>query len=145
MNSDHLHEVYLSLGTNLGNRRRNLHNAIRLIGKLVGSVVRSSSFIETEPWGFESAHKFLNAAVCVQTALTPRQLLSVTQDIERMMGRTRKSTPGNYHDRIIDIDILYYDDITVSDPDLVIPHPLIGERDFVKIPLSEIRDSQTHR
>lgn len=140
MNSDHLHEVYLSLGTNLGNRRRNLHNAIRLIGKLVGSVVSSSSFIETEPWGFESAHKFLNAAVCVQTALTPRQLLSVTQDIERMMGRTRKSTPGNYHDRIIDIDILYYDDITVSEPDLVIPHPLISERDFVKIPLSEIRN-----
>ncbi len=140
MNPDHLHEVYLSLGTNLGNRRRNLHNAIRLIGKMVGSVVRSSSFVETEPWGFESANKFLNAAVCVQTMLTPRQLLRVTQDIERMMGRTQKSTPGNYHDRIIDIDILYYDDISVSEPDLVIPHPLIDERDFVKIPLSEIRN-----
>ena len=123
-----MHEVYLSLGTNLGNRRRNLHNAIRLLEKNVGSVVLRSSFVETEPWGFASSHRFLNAAVKVVTELSPHELLSATQQIERAMGRTQKSV-----------------DITIADPDLVIPHPLIGERDFVKIPLSEIRDSQTHR
>ena len=140
-----MHEVYLSLGTNLGNRRRNLHNAIRLLEKNVGSVVLRSSFVETEPWGFASSHRFLNAAVKVVTELSPHELLIATQQIERAMGRTQKSVDGHYHDRIIDIDILYYDDITIADPDLVIPHPLIGERDFVKIPLAEIRDSQTHR
>ncbi|MBP1540346.1 MAG: 2-amino-4-hydroxy-6-hydroxymethyldihydropteridine diphosphokinase [Prevotella sp.] len=140
-----MHEVYLSLGTNLGNRRRNLRNAIRLLEKNVGSVVLRSSFVETEPWGFASSHRFLNAAVKVVTELSPHELLSATQQIERAMGRTQKSVDGHYHDRIIDIDILYYDDITIADPDLVIPHPLIGERDFVKIPLSEIRDPQTHR
>ena len=128
-----------------GNRRRNLHNAIRLLEKNVGSVVLRSSFVETEPWGFASSHRFLNAAVKVVTELSPHELLSATQQIERAMGRTQKSVDGHYHDRIIDIDILYYDDITIADPDLVIPHPLIGERDFVKIPLAEIRDSQTHR
>ena len=140
-----MHEVYLSLGTNLGNRRRNLHNAIRLLEKNVGSVVLRSSFVETEPWGFASSHRFLNAAVKVVTELSPHELLSATQQIERAMGRTQKSVDGRYHDRIIDIDILYYDDITIADPDLVIPHPLIGERDFVKIPLAEIRDPQSHR
>ena len=140
-----MHEVYLSLGTNLGNRRRNLHNAIRLLEKNVGSVVLRSSFVETEPWGFASSHRFLNAAVKVVTELSPHALLSATQQIERAMGRTQKSVDGHYHDRIIDIDILYYDDITIADPDLVIPHPLIGERDFVTIPLSEIRDPQSHR
>ena len=138
------HEVYLGLGTNLGDRERNLQEAVRLIGERVGAVVRQSSVIETEPWGFQSPNRFLNAAVCVETDKTPREVLRLTQQIERDMGRTSKSTV-NYTDRLIDIDILLYDDLRVDEPDLVIPHPLISQRDFVMRPLSEIMDQESKR
>ena len=133
-----MHTVYLSLGSNLGNRKRLLREAIALISSDVGCVECESSFIETEPWGFSSPNKFLNCCVKVVTALAPRQLLEATQRIERELGRTMKSEDGVYHDRVIDIDILLYDDITVDEPDLKIPHPLMGERDFVMVPLREI-------
>ena len=133
-----MHTVYLSLGSNLGNRKRLLREAIALVGSDVGCVERESSFIETEPWGFSSPNKFLNCCVKVVTALAPRQLLEATQRIERELGRTMKSEDGVYHDRVIDIDILLYDDIAVDEPDLKIPHPLMGERDFVMVPLREI-------
>lgn len=109
-----------------------------MIGEHVGNVVRQSSFLETEPWGFASKHKFLNACICVETTLTPRQLLQVTQQIERQMGRCQKSENRVYHDRLIDIDILLYDNLTIDEPDLKIPHPLMHERDFVMRPLREI-------
>ena len=133
-----MHKVYLSLGTNLGNRKRHIREAIEKIGELIGDVVRQSALYETKPWGFSSPNDFINACVMVETALSPRQLLEMTQRIEREMGRMGKSVNGEYHDRIIDIDILLYDDLTVSDPDLVIPHPLMEERDFVMTPLREI-------
>lgn len=101
-------------------------------------MVRQSSFVQTEPWGFRSDNLFLNACVCVETQLSPRHLLLETQRIERLLGRSRKTTDGRYHDRPIDIDILLYDDITLNEPDLRIPHPLMHERDFVMIPLREI-------
>ena len=117
-----MHTVYLSLGSNLGDRRALLEQAIHLLGQRVGVVEATSSFIETEPWGFESEHPFLNAAVRLSTTLTPFELLLTTQQIEREMGRTTKSTPATvpgafasgasslprYHDRPIDIDILLY-------------------------------------
>ena len=134
------HYVYLGLGSNLGDKRENLACAIRLIGERVGKVLRVSSFIETEPWGFESDNAFVNAAVLCETNLTPRQVLRATQKIERELGRTHKSVAGHYADRLIDIDILLYDDLRVDEPDLQIPHPLMHERDFVMIPLGEIRD-----
>ena len=139
------HQVYLGLGSNLGDCSRNLKRAIRLIGERVGTVVRQSSFIETEPWGFESENKFLNAVVLCETERTPREVLLLTQQIERDMGRKKKLTANsqkltaNYKDRPIDIDILLYDDLTVDEPDLKIPHPLMHERDFVMIPLEEVR------
>lgn len=133
-----MHKVYLSLGTNLGNRKRHIREAIEKIGELIGDVVRLSALYETKPWGFSSPNDFINACVMVETALSPRQLLEMTQRIEREMGRMGKSVNGEYHDRIIDIDILLYDDLTVSEPDLVIPHPLMEERDFVMTPLKEI-------
>lgn len=133
-----MNEVYLGLGSNLGDRCGNINRAVALIGRRVGTVTRVSSLIETEPWGFSSDNTFVNAAVCVETLLTPRQVLEATQTIEREMGRTAKSTNGQYHDRVIDIDILMYDDIHVDEPDLKIPHPLMNERDFVMRPLSEI-------
>lgn len=130
--------VYLSLGSNLGNRRRIVKDAIQMIGQKVGPVLRQSSLIETDPWGFESPNKFINACVCCHTVLSPRELLQATQQIEKVMGRTGKSTNGEYHDRIIDIDILLYNDVHIDEPDLKIPHPLMKERDFVMKPLSEI-------
>ncbi len=141
------HQVYLGLGSNLGDCRRNLERAIRLIGNRVGQVTRRSSFIETEPWGFESENRFLNAVILCETTKTPREVLLLTQQIERDMGR-RKVVGGGltvdgqriYSDRIVDIDILLYDDLTVDEPDLKIPHPLMHQRDFVMIPLNEIKN-----
>ena len=138
-----VHQVYLGIGSNLGNRRAMLRQAIRLIGERVGEVTRQSTFIETEPWGFESANKFLNAVILCETDMTPREVLEATQQIERDMGRRkivhRTSSNRTYTDRPIDIDILLYDDLTVDEPDLMIPHPLMEQRDFVMIPLKEIR------
>lgn len=135
-----MHTVYLALGTNLGNRKAIMREAIDNIGKKVGTVMRQSSFYETEPWGFESPNLFLNACICVSTKLAPRQLLEVTQDIERDMGRIEKTVGLQYVDRIIDIDILLYDDLHINEPDLVIPHPLMEEREFVMKPLLEIKE-----
>ena len=152
MRSEELHRVYLGLGSNLGDREEHIRKAIAQIGEKVGLVIRQSSLIETEPWGFESANKFLNGVILVETSLTPRQLLKATQKIERELGKRRKHatrrSPLNsqfsilnsqFKDRPIDIDILLYDDLTVDEPDLKIPHPLMHERDFVMIPLNEIK------
>lgn len=132
------HTVFLSLGTNLGDKEHNLHQAISEIQMRIGAIKAQSAFLQTAPWGFESQNSFLNAAVRVETDLSPFAVLRTTQDIERHMGRTHKSVGGIYHDRIIDIDILLYDDLHLSTPELTIPHPHINERDFVLIPLSQI-------
>ena len=134
-----IHQVFIGLGSNLGDKVWNLQETIRLISERVGAVVRQSSFLETEPWGFESENTFVNAVICCETEKTPREVLVLTQQIEREMGRTRKSSSGGYSDRPIDIDILLYDNLTVDEPDLKIPHPLMYQRDFVMIPLEEIR------
>lgn len=134
------HKVYMSLGANLGDRKGNIKLAIKQISELIGPVVRQSALIETAPWGFNSANTFINAAVCSETSLSPREVLQATQGIERGLGRTTKSIDGQYHDRLIDIDILLYDDLHVNEPDLVIPHPHMNERQFVMQPLSEIID-----
>ena len=126
------------MGSNRGDKARNLQEAIRLIAEKVGTVVRQSSFIETEPWGFESDNTFVNAVICCETEKTPREVLLLTQQIERDMGRAHKSVSVGYADRIIDIDILLYDDLTVDEPDLKIPHPLMYQRDFVMRPLEEV-------
>lgn len=132
------HTVFLSLGTNLGDKEHNLHQAISEIQMRIGAIKAQSAFLQTAPWGFDSKNSFLNAAVRVETDLSPFAVLRTTQDIERHMGRTHKSVGGIYHDRIIDIDILLYDDLHLSTPELTIPHPHINERDFVLIPLSQI-------
>ena len=133
-----LHTVYLGLGSNIGNRKRNMRDAIQLLETAVGTVKRQSEMIETEPWGFCSPNRFINMCVCIETRLTPRQLLEATRTIEKKMGRTVKSDINGYADRIIDIDILLYDDLRIDEADLHIPHPLMHERDFVMIPLREI-------
>ena len=133
-----MHTIYLSLGTNLGSREDNLERALHLLQEQVGALLRRSSVHETTPWGFESAHMFLNLCVCMATSLSPLQLLATTKQIERQLGRTRKSAHGHYADRLIDIDILLYDDAHINEPGLVIPHPHMYEREFVMMPLNEI-------
>ncbi|MGN0233747.1 MAG: 2-amino-4-hydroxy-6-hydroxymethyldihydropteridine diphosphokinase [Bacteroidaceae bacterium] len=133
-----VHVLYLALGTNLGDRRANLLRALDMIGQRIGQVCRRSSFLQTEPWGFSSPNIFLNAACMVHTTLGPMQCLECTQQIEREMGRTRKSAEGVYADRVIDIDLLVYDDLHIVTPQLTLPHPLMMEREFVLRPLSEI-------
>ena len=135
-----MHKVYLSLGSNLGHKEDNIRKAIELIGLRVGLVARQSSLISPEPWGFESDNQFVNAAVLCHTELSPREVLRATQKIEREMGLKHKSVGGNYADRIIDIDILLYDELRVDEPDLQSPHPLMLKREFVMRPLREIRD-----
>ena len=135
--------AYLALGTNIGNKRRNMITAAALLAERVGDVLALSGFYETEPWGFRSDNTFLNAALQLETALLPLELLAATQAIELEMGRTHKSD-GTYHDRIIDIDILLYDDLVMQTPALTIPHPLMHERLFVMEPLSEIAPNVIH-
>lgn len=130
--------VYFSLGSNIGNRKRLIHEAIEELDKRVGKVLRQSSLMETEPWGFSSPNKFINACACCETTLSPHQVLEETQKIERDLGRTGKSVNGEYHDRVIDIDILLYGNEHIDEPDLKIPHPLMKEREFVMKPLREI-------
>lgn len=130
--------VYLGLGSNLGNKEQHITTAVKHLEQRVGKVRRLSSLLKTEPWGFTSPHSFVNAAVSIDTILTPHEVLEATQQIERDMGREQKSMNGEYHDRIIDIDILLYDDMEINEKDLTIPHPLMHQRDFVMIPLREI-------
>ena len=130
--------TYLSLGSNLGDRKQLLHTAINEIAERVGRVEAISSCIETEPVGFDSVHLFLNMAVRVTTELNPYELLKVLKQLERDLGRTRKSHDGIHYDRTIDIDILLYDNLEVNSEELQIPHPRMWERDFVMRPLKEI-------
>ena len=132
-------EIYLGLGSNLGDKCLHLRTAINEIEKRIGHVECQSAFVETEPWGFESDNTFVNAVVRVDTALSPLDLLKETQTIEREMGRSHKTVDGKYSDRIIDIDILLYGDAEINLPELVVPHPRMHERDFVMKPLEEVR------
>lgn len=135
--------LYLSLGTNMGDRPKNLSQAMELIAREVGTVVAASDVIETEPWGFDSGNAFLNMVAKVETELEPLQVLHTTQDIEKRLGRSEKSVNGVYHDRIIDIDLLMYDDLTMNTPQLTLPHPLMRQRPFVMEPLSQIAPELT--
>lgn len=136
--------LYLGLGSNLGDKEANLHAAVRLIKERIGELVSLSAFHASEPWGFASEHTFLNAVCAVQTRLQPRQVLEETQAIERELGRTHKSVDGMYSDRLIDIDILMYDNLVMETPELSIPHPLMCQRRFVMEPLAEIAPEVMH-
>lgn len=136
--------VYLGLGTNLGNKEANLRTAIYKLQERIGKQVSLSSFYETAPWGFESDHSFQNAAIGLETNLSPIEVLHITQEIEKELGRTKKSVNGSYSDRLIDIDILLYDNLVLQTPELTVPHPLMTERDFVMKPLIEIAGNAIH-
>ncbi|GAA6258891.1 2-amino-4-hydroxy-6-hydroxymethyldihydropteridine diphosphokinase [Bacteroides sp. f07] len=142
-------KVYIGLGTNLGDKEQNLRDAVQKIGEQIGKVVSLSAFYVTAPWGFASENSFLNAAACVETELSPLAVLLETQVIERELGRTKKSVNGEYSDRLIDIDLLLYENLVLSvtspsGAELNLPHPLMTERDFVMLPLAEIAPDVVH-
>jgi 2-amino-4-hydroxy-6-hydroxymethyldihydropteridine diphosphokinase len=138
------HKLYLSLGSNLGDRETNIRQALALIDERVGSVYRVSSCIETAPVGFSSPNKFINVVCLVHTMMSPMACLRETQKIEKELGRTQKSINPDgsltYKDRLIDIDLLTYDQLVLNTPELTLPHPRMHERDFVLIPLREIQE-----
>jgi 2-amino-4-hydroxy-6-hydroxymethyldihydropteridine diphosphokinase len=138
-------QVYLGLGTNIGNKAENLYKAIRFIEKRMGRIISSSAFYQTKPWGYVSDNTFLNSVVCVDTNILPLQILVIVQQIEAEMGRERDTTK-RYEDRVIDIDILFYDDLVYSDKNhtLSIPHPLVEKRRFVLEPMNEIAPDFVH-
>ena len=142
-------KVYVGLGTNLGDKEQNLKVAVQKIEEQIGKVVSLSAFYITAPWGFTSENSFLNAAACVETKLSPLEVLQETQMIEKELGRTQKSVNRMYSDRLIDIDLLLYEDlilsaVTPSGAELNLPHPLMTERDFVMKPLVEIAPELVH-
>lgn len=136
--------VYLSLGTNIGDKEQNLTRAIEALSLALGRCIAVSQFIGTEPWGFQSENSFFNCAAAFETELSPFELLDTTERIERELGRTAKSHGGNYSDRIIDIDILLYGSMTIESERLTIPHPLMHKRDFVLEPLAAIAPDAIH-
>ena len=136
------HRVYLSLGSNIGNKRKNLLEAIRKIGELENTeVVKSSTILETEPFGYLEQDNFLNTCLEVKTLMTAQEFLKEILQIELDMGRVREIKWGP---RIIDIDILFYDKEIIEEDNLAVPHPWICEREFVLDPLSEIAPNYIH-
>ena len=137
--------VYLGLGTNLGNKKENIELALKKIEKQIGDIISLSAFYVSQPLGFESDNLFLNCVVKVNTYLSPHDLLSTSQSIEKEMGRLKKSDSNGYTDRVIDIDILFYDNTIINDtPKLIIPHPSIPQRMFVLNPMAEIAPDLIH-
>lgn len=134
------HVIYLSLGSNLGDRLSNLQNAIVNLSPKV-QLVTQSSIYETEPWGYSDQPAFLNQVIKAETALDPIELLTFLKDVEVLMGRQETFRFGP---RLIDIDILFYDDLILETTNLTIPHPRIGERAFVLVPLAEIAPDLRH-
>ena len=135
-------KIYLGLGSNLGDREHNLKEAFARIEEHIGHVVKSSSVYETEPWGFNTRETFLNAVIEVGTELNPSAVLGAILMIETLLGRTRGEK--QYSSRVIDIDILLYNDLIVNEVSLKIPHPLLHERMFVLVPLCEIAPDIIH-
>lgn len=133
--------VFLLLGSNLGNRSLFLQQADEAIGRQVGAIIKRSSVYQTQSWGKTGEPDYLNQVLLVQTALKPQQVLQHILAIEKTMGRLRAEKWGS---RTIDIDILFYGDEVVNEPDLIIPHPHLHQRKFVLEPLAEIAPAYIH-
>ncbi|MFN3739075.1 MAG: 2-amino-4-hydroxy-6-hydroxymethyldihydropteridine diphosphokinase [Thermodesulfovibrionales bacterium] len=133
--------VYIGIGSNIGNREKNCLEAIRLMEEKGIKVIKRSSLYETEPWGVKDQPMFINMVIEAETEYAPAELLNLLKSIERAMGRTETKRWGP---RIIDLDILFYNNLILNTPELRIPHPYIHERDFVLKPLSEIAPELEH-
>ena len=136
--------VYLSLGSNSGDRIGFVQQATSLLGGADGiTLIRTSAFYETEPWGMNSENWFINAVVEIKTTLSPRHLLEECKRIEKQLGR-RSNTDKGYSDRTIDIDILFYNKDIINEPDLIIPHKFLHLRAFTLVPLLELIPNFEH-
>ncbi|MEM6318299.1 MAG: 2-amino-4-hydroxy-6-hydroxymethyldihydropteridine diphosphokinase [Bacteroidota bacterium] len=135
------HQLYLSIGGNLGQRKANLAKAIELTSEEMGMVSQVSPIYETKAWGVENQPDFLNQALLVETMLSPEAALSTVLKIEAAMGRVRER---KWYTRLIDIDILFYDDLVINTPKLTVPHPFIANRNFVLAPLADIAPDFIH-
>ena len=134
--------VYLLLGSNIGNRKETLSKANKLIAQNIGVIKSLSSIYKSEAWGFKSNNHFLNQVLLIETEYSPQHLLSEILNIENVLGRVRKSK--HYESRVIDIDILLYDDKVIKDINLKIPHQQLHQRNFALIPLVEIAGEFIH-
>ena len=141
--------IYLSLGSNLGNREQHLEEALERIESRIGALESVSRYYESEAWGFSSENSFFNCCISVRTTLDPLLLMDLLLEIEKEMGRHREKMDRQrggmgYNDRVIDIDLLLYGDSQLDHPRLMIPHPSMGDRRFVLAPLAEIAPELIH-
>lgn len=135
-------KVFFTIGGNLGDREMNLSEARRLISSRIGTIVKTSSIYESEPWGFDCNENFLNQVVMVDTNLSPAALMLEISYIETKMGRERNSK--GYSSRTMDIDVLFYDHQIMMTPDLIVPHKNLHKRRFVLEPMHEIAPEFIH-
>lgn len=136
-------EIVLGFGSNIGNRRTTIEQAYDMLSRTLGKMIKCSSFIETEPWGFECKDKFINSVAVFETLLSPLEALKVCNETEYALGRRRNNAVG-YASRTIDIDILFCEDQIIDTSELQVPHPLIDKRNFVLLPLKEILPDFVH-
>jgi len=136
-----MQKIYLGLGTNLGNRQTHLKKALYYIERLLGTIIATSNIYETQPWGVSEQPNFLNMVVEVQSCQSPQNTLSTILTIEQFIGRVRLNKWGS---RAIDIDLLFYGEEVINEPNLKIPHPYIPQRNFVLVPLKEIAEDLLH-
>src|SRR3990172_218123 len=134
------HTVFIALGSNLGDRHANLHAAIEALPPAV-EVQRISPIYETEPWGYREQPKFLNMVLQGETELSPRELIAALKNLEALLGRqaTFKNGP-----RVIDLDLIFYDNLVLEEAGLTIPHPGLAERAFVLVPLADLAADKVH-
>ena len=136
-----MNKAFLSLGTNMGDKNNNLRKAIDMLAKQAGTVDKMSSVYKTAPWGVTDQPEFYNMVVSIWSEMTPQQLLQTVLEIENKLGRIRKRKMG---ERIIDIDILLFENIIIDDQDLRVPHPYMHQRNFVLVPFNEIAPQIVH-
>ena len=132
---------FLALGSNIGSRKKNLIKAHKSIIKNIGKIIKYSKIYETEPWGFNNQQKFLNQVIKIQTKHRPEELLNKLKKIEKKIGRIKSSKWG---ERLIDLDILYFNDKIINSNKLIIPHQYLHKRKFVLIPLNDINKEFKH-
>ncbi|MCH2192929.1 2-amino-4-hydroxy-6-hydroxymethyldihydropteridine diphosphokinase [Kordia sp.] len=137
-----LHTTYISIGSNVGDKRAHLQNAVQQLSAKIGRVIKISPIYKTPSWGYDG-NDFYNACLCVKTALSPAEMMTEILEIEVSLGRIR-SHKKEYQDRTIDIDIIFYEDTIMETGLLVLPHPLAYERKFVMQPLCDIAPSKIH-
>jgi 2-amino-4-hydroxy-6-hydroxymethyldihydropteridine diphosphokinase len=137
----YMNKVFLLIGGNMGDRLQNLHQAIDLLAASCGPVLQQSAVYETAAWGKTDQAAFLNQAIVLSTALSPQELITTILSVEEKMGRLRMEKFGP---RVIDIDIMFYDDVIIHEPNLIIPHPELQNRRFALVPMTEIAPRMVH-